>query len=97
MDPMKFREMALSAFGDLLAFADFTRRSEVILDDGGFDQELVQRYKKAWFEMEIVNSVALEEWESDGRPPEWNEKWSAKYRPDAEETIRELLKVLDLQ
>lgn len=97
MDSMKFREMALSAFSDIYSFAEFTGRSEELMSGGEIDPELLESYNKAWFEMEIVNALALDEWESDGRPHEWSEKWGVKYRADAEETVKDLLKVLNLQ
>jgi len=95
MDITKFREAAVSATGGVLLFADFTARSEELMSGGGFDEDLVQRYNDAWLEMEIVNALALDEWDLDGRPREWDEKWALKYRSDAEDTIRDVLEVLD--
>ncbi|WP_409526353.1 hypothetical protein [Nitrincola sp. MINF-07-Sa-05] len=94
MNLMTFREDALLAVESVFAFSDFTRRAESLCDELEGDADLIQRYKKAWFEMEIVNGVALGEWEDDGRPLIWMEKWNAKYKEDALEVIHDLLLVV---
>lgn len=90
-----FREQALSATDSIFSFAEFTKKSELFFESYESDSDFVQRYKKAWFELEIVNAVALEEWESDGRPAHWEEKWASKYKGDATEVVHELLMVVE--
>lgn len=90
-----FRQQALAALESIFAFAEFTKHSESLFEDEKGDSEFVQRYKEAWFELEIVNSVALEEWESDGRPKAWAEKWNDKYREEAAEVVHQLLQVVE--
>lgn len=95
MDLEEFRKEALLAADNVFVFAGFANRSESFFDNVGLDPFFVQRYRKAWFELEIVNAVALEEWESDGRPPDWAAKWLDKYRVDASDVIQELMQVVD--
>ncbi len=89
------REYALLAQESVFAFSEFAERSESFFDDCEQDSDFLRRYRKAWFELEIVNAVALEEWEVDGRPRNWAEKWEAKYKRDASEVVHELLKVVE--
>ena len=92
MNQITLDSSALQSAANLFAFAEFTKHSETLIDDCN-DAVALMRYRKAWFELEIINSVALEEWESDGRPSAWDTKWNEKYRKDAHEVIQQLLNV----
>lgn len=47
-------------------------------------------YADIWWEMEILNASALEEWENSGRPREW-EVWVTKYQSEALRLAKALL------
>ena len=51
-------------------------------------QELVRTF------LEIINALALSEWESEGRPADWQTRWESEYKHDASELLDELLKTL---
>jgi hypothetical protein len=95
MNSNTFQQQALAALDSVFAFADFTKRSESFFDEASDDSGFVRQYKIAWFELEIINSVALEDWESDGRPRSWNEKWNEKYKREAADAIRLLLEAVE--
>lgn len=78
--------LAAHAVDNVFAFADFTRRTEHLFDDSP-DASALQAYRRAWFELEIVNATALDEWETDGRPGTWDAKWNERFLKDAEETV----------
>lgn len=95
---MKFSEFtnqALSASESLFSFAEFAKISESYFDKHKSDSAFFSSYKEKWFELEIVNAVALDDWESEGRPRDWSEKWDTKYKKDAANIIQELLNVVN--
>ena len=95
MDLNTFSSQALSALENIFSFSEFTKRAELLFDHEKIDSEFIKHYKAAWFELEIVNSVALEEWESDGRPKNWIEKWEGKYKAEAADVVRQLINVVE--
>ena len=48
-----------------------------------------------WGELEIVNAVALDEWDRDGSPSNWS-KWQEKYQKEAIELTTVFLNELEL-
>lgn len=95
---MKFSEFinqALSASESLFAFAEFAKSAEFHFDNYKSNTEFFSLYKEKWFDLEIINAVALNDWESEGRPKDWSEKWNEKYKKDAANVIQELLNVVD--
>ncbi|MCK2109366.1 MULTISPECIES: hypothetical protein [Pseudomonas] len=48
------------------------------------------RWASIWFEMEIVNALALAEWEEQGSPLAWHERWCEGYQADAQALLSEL-------
>jgi hypothetical protein len=81
-----FETLAAQALGSVFAFADFTKRTEHLFDEST-NAAALQAYRSAWFELEIVNATALDEWETDGRPRTWDTKWNERFLKDAEETV----------
>lgn len=81
-----FETLAAHAVDSVFAFADFTTRTEHLFDDSS-NAAALQAYRSAWFELEIVNATALDEWETDGRPRTWDAKWNERFLKDAAETI----------
>ncbi|EQB98094.1 hypothetical protein [Photorhabdus temperata] len=74
---------AVNSLDDLMVFSRFIHSSENLYDD--------ERYQKIWFELEIINSVALAEWEDQGRPSDWTKEWSIKFKEEATEVMASLI------
>ena len=53
-----------------------------------------QEYGCLWEEMEIINAIALNEWEELGRNSNFNFIWGKKYKQDAEQMLRRLVNFL---
>nr|WP_314872324.1 hypothetical protein [uncultured Pseudomonas sp.] len=51
-------------------------------------------WQALWFELEIVNALALAEWDEQGRPGDWSVRWCEGYQQDAAELARQLLALL---
>ena len=81
-----------SASKNLFYFAKFVRDGEIFCNNeksGIIDENLV-RYRKIWFDLEVINALALDDWESAGKPENWLLQWQDKYKNDAQEVIAEL-------
>ncbi|MCG5076748.1 hypothetical protein [Paraburkholderia tagetis] len=87
-------ERAKTAARDHLAYARFVQESEVLHDNGDQDEQQKSAYSACWFELEIVNALALSEWESAGNPSDWAAAWNERYKRDAEELIANLCEIL---
>jgi hypothetical protein len=87
-------ERARTAARDHLDYALFVRDSEVFQDDAVQDEKRESAYRACWFELEIVNALALDEWEFDGKPNDWAATWNERYKRDAEELIFNLCAIL---
>lgn len=48
-----------------------------------------------WWELEILNATALDEWERAGKPVFWK-KWDSEYKHSAKELSSQLLDKIDL-
>ncbi|MFC0691124.1 hypothetical protein [Paraburkholderia humisilvae] len=86
-------ERARTAAKDHLEYARFVQDAET-LHDALQDEKRRSAYHACWFELEIVNALALDEWESDGKPSDWAATWNERYKRDAEELIANLCAVL---
>lgn len=73
-------------------FSEFVKNSEEFINDEIAIPEKDKRcsYSKYWFEMEIINALALEAWESDGSPLNWQNPWDENYKDDAINLITKL-------
>jgi hypothetical protein len=93
-DLLKFIDFADK---DHIEFSKFVRDAEIFCQnsrgDAGVDEDLVQ-YRKIWFDLEVINALALDDWESSGMPENWNAQWDEMYRRDAQEVIAELRTLL---
>lgn len=89
-------EYALSSLNDVASFARFVSYAEDLaqLNELFESEQNKSDYQKIWFELEIVNALALSEWESEGRPDDWQSRWKSDYKSDASELMNELLKLL---
>lgn len=81
-----------TALDDIFSFAKFVAETECLAEM--LDMEFQEQYYRSWFEMELVNSLALAEWEQDGSPREWDKVWNEKYKEEAKETLDEFLEVV---
>jgi hypothetical protein len=81
-----FNNLCLEATGNVLAFAKFVQLSEFLFSDST-DAAAVKLFRSAWFEVEIVNAIALAAWEEDGRPVGWDDKWRTLYQASAAEAV----------
>ncbi|AVU35638.1 MULTISPECIES: hypothetical protein [Serratia] len=89
-------EYALNSLNDVISFARFVSYAEDLpqLNELFEDEHNRDNYQKIWFELEIINALALSEWESEGRPADWQTRWESEYKHDASELLDELLKTL---
>jgi hypothetical protein len=51
-------------------------------------------WQRQWFELEIINGLALDEWDEAGRPQDWSARWQEVYQQEAGELVQALLKLL---
>jgi hypothetical protein len=79
-----------------MLFAKFVSESEELyqVDDLFSDIESKEKYKEIWFELEIINGLALSEWEEQGRPVDWNTQWESSYRSEASDLVNDLINTL---
>lgn len=88
--------MAERAILDHISFSQFVKQSENFgrRDGGLFDNNKSSEFDKIWFELEIVNSLALSNWEDEGCPADWVKQWNGLYKNDARELIDKVLLLL---
>ncbi|WP_121574854.1 hypothetical protein [Brenneria alni] len=89
-------EYAFSSLNDVVSFAKFVSYAEDLpqLSELFEDEQSRENYRQIWFELEIVNALALSEWENEGRSVDWQTRWESGYKHDASELINELLRLL---
>lgn len=87
---------ALSSLNDVTDFAKFVNYAEDLahLNELFEDEHNRDNYQRIWFELEIINALALSEWENEGRPADWKTRWESDYKQDASELLSELLRSL---
>jgi hypothetical protein len=81
-----FERRADEATSNLFAFAKFVAETEDLSGDS--------RYAAAWLEAEVVNAAALEAWDAQGRPQEWNDEWQRNFKAEATEVVAQLREVI---
>jgi hypothetical protein len=97
MDLQNILSQAEGASENQISFARFVAATELSHAQDGFRFESPEKqnaYEACWFELEIVNGLALSEWESDGKPTNWGDAWTRQYKKDAEELIASLRAIL---
>ncbi|MNH37482.1 hypothetical protein D3C79_983920 [compost metagenome] len=85
--------LAQEAPQDLMSWSHFVARTEFVWQNPNVVSD-AEGWQTLWFEMEIVNGLALAEWEEDGSPHDWSYRWREGYQRDAEGLIAELLQLL---
>lgn len=81
-----FDALARDATAGVVAFARFVEQSEFLFARAD-DVEARERYADAWFDAEIINALALDRWESEGRPADWDGSWRAAFQQDAAQAV----------
>ncbi|MBO5392375.1 MAG: hypothetical protein J6A65_11340 [Pseudomonas sp.] len=74
---------------DLFAWSAFVAQTEFLWQDAALVQDAVA-WQALWFELEIINGLALAQWDDQGRPDEWSCAWNKDYRKDAAALATEL-------
>lgn len=89
-------EYARDSLSDLTTFARFVSYAEDLsqVDELFKDEQSKECFDQIWFELEILNAVALSQWETEGRPLDWRCKWESDYKLDAANIMDELLNTL---
>ena len=89
-------EYARSSLNDVISFARFVSYAENLpqLNELFEDNHSRDNYHQIWFELEIINALALSEWENEGRPTDWKNRWESDYKQDVSELMDELLRTL---
>ena len=77
----------------LFLWSQFVARTEFLWHDTTLVMDAAS-WQRQWFELEIVNGLALSEWEEDGRPNDWSARWREGYQQEAVELVNELLGLL---
>lgn len=85
--------LAREAPQDLVSWSRFVAQTEFAWQNPNLVSD-AEGWQILWFEMEIVNGLALAEWEEDGSPQDWPYRWREEYQRDAEGLIAELLQLL---
>ncbi|KHG72019.1 hypothetical protein [Escherichia coli] len=89
-------EYAQNSLNDVASFAKFVSYAEELVQSNELfkNEESKESYQQIWFELEIINALALSEWESAGRPENWQTRWELAYKQDASHVMAELLNTL---
>ncbi|KPN70591.1 hypothetical protein AKG09_11310 [Neisseria sp. 83E34] len=95
----KFLTEANKASENLFLFASFVNNTEFLMNyiERKYLKNIdIDKYKNCWNELEILNSLALSDWEDDGKPINWSKKWEKYYEKDAKDLISNLLNILHM-
>lgn len=85
--------LAERASEDLFAWSSFVAQTEFLWQDTALVQDPVA-WQRFWFELEIINGLALAQWEDQGRPDDWSCCWNKDYRQEAAALASELVAML---
>jgi len=85
--------LAQEAPQDLMRWSSFVAQTEFVWQDTTLVSD-AEGWQSLWFEMEIVNGLALAEWEEEGSPQDWSHRWCEGYEQDARGLIDQLLQLL---
>ena len=78
---------------NLFAWSAFVAQTEFLWQDTALVQDAVA-WQRLWFELEIINGLALAQWEDQGRPDDWSCCWNKDYRQEAAALASELVAML---
>lgn len=90
LDTAQLIELGGSASQGLFAWSRFVSCTEFLWQDTTLVPDAAA-WQRQWFELEIVNGLALAEWEEQGRPDDWSARWREAYQQEAVMLVGELL------
>lgn len=85
--------LAEQASDDLFCWSRFVAHTEFLWHDTTLVTDAAG-WQRQWFELEIVNGLALSEWEEQGKPEDWSAQWQERYQQEAFGLVSELLGLL---
>ncbi|MFK3815969.1 hypothetical protein ACI2KG_05095 [Pseudomonas sp. NPDC089407] len=85
----EFRLLARAAQQSLPSWSRFVAQTEFVWQNPALVLDPAA-WQKLWFEMEIVNALALAEWEEEGCPQDWSHRWRERYEQDVRGLVSEL-------
>ncbi|MNE84467.1 hypothetical protein D3C80_1813790 [compost metagenome] len=85
--------LACIAHQDLPSWARFVALTEFFWQAHALVTDAAE-WQAIWFEMEIVNALALAEWEEQGSPSDWLYRWSTGYQADAQALVSQLRRLI---
>ena len=81
------------ASDNLFAWAAFVAQTEFLWQDTALVPDAVE-WQRLWFELEIINGLALAQWDDQGKPVDWSYCWNKDYRQEAAALATELVALL---
>lgn len=88
-----WRLLGERASENLFAWAAFVEQTEFLWQDTAAVQD-ADAWQRLWFELEIINGLALAQWEDEGKPDDWSDIWNKDYRQEAAALGAELVAML---
>ncbi|MCJ7956982.1 MAG: hypothetical protein MUW57_10670 [Pseudomonas sp.] len=88
-----FQTLGERASEDVFAWAAFVAQTEFLWQDTASVKDAVA-WQRIWFELEILNGLALSQWEDEAKPVNWSYRWNTDYRQEAAGLANELLELL---
>lgn len=85
--------LAEHATQDIFLWSHFVASTEYLWQDTARVTDAAA-WQRQWFELEILNGLALAEWDEAGRPQDWSARWREGYRQEAGELLEGLLGLL---
>lgn len=80
----------ITAFARFVSYAEALTQSETLFDSDNHKAE----YQQVWFELEILNALALSHRKEDGCPVNWKAQWDSACKQDAAHLTKTLLNLL---
>ncbi|MFP3518681.1 hypothetical protein SB766_21095 [Pseudomonas sp. SIMBA_077] len=74
----------------LFLWSQFVADTEFLWQDTALVID-AEAWQQQWFELEIINGLALAQWEEQGKPQDWSACWREGYQQEAAELAQELL------
>ncbi len=81
-------------FSKFVNFAESLKDANV--SKSFFDTTQQKVFDSIWFELEIINALALDEWECAGKPPNWQCEWDAKFKEECSQVIASFKKLISI-
>nr|WP_199067156.1 hypothetical protein [Chromobacterium sp. ASV5] len=91
-----FVALASNSFENMLSFARFVQLAETFCGTANpfISKDNTAQYDEVWFEMEIINALALSAWEDAGKPEHGCEAWDFEYQANAKKLVGCMLKLI---